>query len=242
MDIYQYTDPGGRDCNEDSCAVAQSGNVTCAVMADGLGGHGGGDVASQEAVSTVTDLFSRRVQYINDLDKGIYEDWFTTANASVCGLQTENCLMKTTLCVLCISREGTMAKWAHVGDSRIYHFIDGRMHSVTFDHSVSRMAVLAGEISMDEIRFHADRNKLLKAIGMQPVPAPEYGECELDMAHKHAFLLCTDGFWEYVTEDLMEEILAGKQCAKAWITAMAEIIAQNAKPGHDNNSAIGIVL
>ena len=125
--------------------------------------------------------------------------------------------------------------------SRLYHFVDGQQVFCTFDHSVSRMAVLAGEITMDDIRFHSDRNKLIKVIGKSKDTVPEYGECILKPG-KHAFLLCTDGFWEYVTEKEMEKTLKKASSPEKWILAMRKILAGRVDGTQDNNSAIAVFV
>lgn len=167
------------------------------------------------------------------------------ANNRVLKLQDEKCQMKTTLAILCASEPYRSASWAHLGDSRIYHFVDGKLVFCTFDHSVSRMAVLAGEISLEQVRFHKDRSKLLKVVGKEECSAPEYGECILEENCQHAFLLCTDGFWEYVTEQEMEETLAKNHDPNAWLNDMYHILIEKVKQrneSNDNHSAIAIFL
>ena len=103
------------------------------------------------------------------------------------------------------------------------------------------MAVLAGEIELDQVRFHPDRNKLIKAIGKENVSAPEYGECFIDSNHSHAFMLCSDGFWEYVTEEEMEQTL--RECSEPseWIQKMVQILRNKVSTqmiANDNYSVV----
>lgn len=234
-----YTNRGGREYNEDKGAFAVKGKKCYAVIADGLGGHGGGDKASLEAVGTVTKCI-REWQEGKPVTERDMTEWFEKANQNVLAMQTADCRMKTTLALLCIDEEERMAHLAHLGDSRIYHFENGKYVFCTFDHSVSRMAVLAGEIEMKDIRFHEDRNKLLKAIGKAGDVKAETGVISLDRQSNHAFLLCTDGFWEYVTEKEMEQTLQSAASPKEWLGAMRGYLEKKAGDENDNNSAIAV--
>lgn len=238
-----YTNRGGREYNEDAGIFGIKGSSCYAVIADGLGGHGGGDRASKAAVEAIREC-------AGEMPKGrkVTEDdaaeWFERANQKVLQLQTDTSRMKTTLAFLYVDEEAGKAVLAHLGDSRIYHFKDGKCDFYTFDHSVSRMAVLAGEIEMSEIRFHADRNRLLKAIGKSEDVKAETREISLTGGMFHAFLLCTDGFWEYVTEEEMEDALANAATAEEWIALMRgrlkDRVRKMEKAENDNHSAIAI--
>ena len=241
MNIYQISDCGGRLENEDSIRVQQEKEYSLMALADGLGGHGNGQLASQTAVETVREMTQRLSA--PQIDNPWFENVFLTANQRVLDLKTSECSPKTTLVVLHISIKSMTAQGAHLGDSRLYHFVDGRIAFCTFDHSVSRMAVLAREIAPEEIRFHPDRNKLLKVVGSEEAFLPEYDQCRLDDGLAHAFLLCSDGFWEYVTEEEMEIAYLYAADVKEWVLSMQQILIEKAQ-GHnnDNYSAIAVVL
>jgi serine/threonine protein phosphatase PrpC len=244
MLVGMYSNQGGREYNEDSCTALKKGNLLCAVMADGLGGHGGGDVASKTAVEVIRSNF-KKLKGTDEITQLQLNDWFEQANKNVLALQNDRCQMKTTMAVLGINADSGKANWAHLGDSRIYHFIDGKEAFCTFDHSVSRMAVLAGEISLDEVRFHKDRSKLLKVVGKENVGLPEYGDTQLERGHQHTFLLCTDGFWEYVTEQEMESTLIASKEPEEWLRQMYYILSERVKQNNvsnDNNSAIAVFV
>lgn len=238
---FKYSDCGGRTHNEDSCAVFQKKTMLCAVLADGLGAHGGGDVASQIAVEAVEQGFHLHETY-DEITDDVLTDWFYQANEHILKKQSRECQMKTTMAVLCIDEEKREAQWAHLGDSRIYHFVQGKQVFCTFDHSVSRMAVLSGEISFEEIRFHADRSKLLKVVGREEPVRPEYGTCQLEEGLMHAFLICSDGFWEYVTEEDMEQTLRSAETPKEWVERMRAELKRRVDGMNDNNSAIAVFV
>lgn len=230
----EYTNIGGREINEDSCGTIVQVHRACAVAADGLGGHGGGDIAS----STAVDMICKAWRQEQTVKQEQIDNWFQEINEKICGMQTAGCKMKTTLAVLCC--ESGRVILAHVGDTRIYHFVDGKLESVTFDHSVSQMSVLAGEITQEQIRHHVDRNRLLRAMGHQDEVQVEFSQ-PIDITRgAHAFLLCTDGFWEYVLEKDMEELLEQAGHPEEWLEMMAELLSQRVPEGNDNNTAVAV--
>ncbi len=236
LDTFFYSDIGGRTGNEDAASILEEpGKGMLAVIADGLGGHGGGALASQTALRTVLDLFSGEAV----TDPADLSPWFEKAHQEVSALQTPECKMKTTMVLLHIKDD--MAMWAHVGDSRLYHFVNGRLTEQTVDHSVSQMAVFRGEITQDQIRGHEDRNRLTSALGGSGKIRAELSKKIPLRGAEHAFLLCTDGFWEYVYEEEMERACQEAASARDWMEKMGLCLVSHARPGHDNNSAAAII-
>lgn len=230
-----YSDIGDRAENEDSLIAVKkifSGKYLFAV-ADGLGGHGGGKTAS----GSVVDLL--KTQWSGEVSSDAWNGLIQKANIRVQELQTEKCKMKTTLAGVMIDNDRFIC--AHVGDSRVYHFHNGELEFQTRDHSASQLAVMMGEIKPEEIRFHEARSHVLKAIGQTGTLKPEICEAKLKRGN-HAFLLCTDGFWEYVTESEMVQQLSGSETPESWIEKMCRILADRKEPGNDNNTAIVIFL
>ncbi len=230
-----YTNQGGRSENEDTIRMkSRGGDRLCLVVADGLGGHGGGQIAS----STAADLICSRWQ--GETDPDLLRDWIQQAHLAVRDHQTETCAMKSTVVVLTIS--GSVASWAHVGDTRLYHFFNGSLDFQTRDHSASQVAVLLGNITRDQIRFHEDRSRILRALGQDSDTVnAEEGGLTMGTGH-HAFLLCTDGFWEYVLEREMEEDLRQSRSPEEWLTRMRTRLGGKIPADNDNNSAAGVWL
>ena len=224
---------GGRAYNED-CGGAAPG---CWVMADGLGGHGGGEVASRLAVETLLAAAASAPL----LDPAALGAAIESADAAIRASQaTDPRLerMRTTLVVL--TSDGRKALWAHVGDSRLYHLRHGRIAFQTADHSVPQSLANAGEIQPSEIRFHEDRNRLLRTLGNDRPLRPTLAAAPLTLVPGDAFLLCTDGFWDYVTEAEMEVALASATSADDWLRTMTAGLVERATPEHDNYSAIAV--
>ena len=147
--------------------------------------------------------------------------------------------MKTTLVFLAMEKE--MARWMHVGDSRLYRFQNGKLVKQTMDHSVSQMAVLMGDITPQQIRFHEDRNRVLRALGGDNAKADISPETELQSG-RDAFLMCTDGFWEYVTEEDMENTFKDSDDGDGWLEKMIAIREAKAPQNSDNYTAAVIVI
>ena len=227
-----YTDIGGRAENEDSTRQLRLGEEQlCLVVADGLGGHGGGAQASAAAVDTICR------EWEGDADPEDLKDLIRKGHEAVSAIQTPQCAMKSTVVVLEIN--GSRAAWAHVGDSRLYHFADGKLIFQTKDHSASQIAVYMGEITVDQIRFHEDRNRVLRALGQDETPSVEANETELAPG-RHAFLLCSDGFWEYVLESEMAADLAAAADPLDWLVRMRSRLMARVPGDNDNNTAAAV--
>lgn len=234
--MYQttcYSDIGGRGCNEDFVCGCTLRDSVCLALADGLGGHGGGDRASETVCRTVCDSFSGRAS-ASELTLQLH-----TAHEKIRLMQTPQCSMKSTAVVLAI--EPGRAAWAHVGDSRLYHFLDGKLVFQTSDHSASQIAVKLGEITADQIRFHEDRSRILRALGQEG--SLKVDACEEALAPgRHAYLLCSDGFWEYVLEREMEEDLRKARDPVQWLDRMRARLAQRVRGENDNHTAAAVWL
>ena len=231
-----FTDMGDREVNEDSVGEIKSNGGHIFVVADGLGGHGHGEVASAIAVKTCLDIFA------GGNDTNVIEKSFNLAQKRILQEQEHNPAledMKTTMVTLIINND--KAVWGHIGDSRLYYFKGGKIKKQTLDHSVPQMLVNLGEIKPKDIRGHEDRNRLLRVIG-SPWEKKSYEmEKEITIKKNDAFLLCTDGFWELVDEKFMQKSLKKAGSVEEWMDLMLGEVAKNgADVNMDNYTAIAI--
>lgn len=227
---------GGRLYNEDSVRLEERDGILVTVVADGLGGEGGGEIASSVAADCIVHAFLEKPELEPEAIKNLFEE----ANRQVMAAQTSALRMKTTCVSLFV--HGDAALWAHVGDSRLYHFENGRLVFQTRDHSVSQLAVSSGEIDASQIRFHEDRNKVLRALGDRENVKTELSTvCPIGMGF-HAFLLCTDGFWEYVLEEEMEIDLAKSRTPEEWVSFMAARLRRKVSGNNDNYTAAAVLI
>ncbi|SEG24410.1 Serine/threonine protein phosphatase PrpC [Eubacterium ruminantium] len=232
----EYTDVGNREKNEDSIGSFLTDAGGLFILADGLGGHGRGEYASSSVVRTGMQIY-------HDNTEGFQlSDCFDKCQEVLLREQEENPElydMKTTMVALQIN--DSVAKWAHVGDSRLYCFKKRKLLKRTLDHSVPQMLVAMGEITEKDIRFHEDRNRLLRVMGSEGDDKNYTLSDELKLSKSYEFLLCSDGFWENILEDDMVDTLKRANDVDEWMRLMVEIVKTNGNGTNmDNNSAIAV--
>lgn len=229
LKVSQATDVGlVRELNEDSILV---GPKNVFVVADGMGGHVAGEIASHIFTATAESKLSSEdtaldqdgLRYlVIDGNKAIFE--CTRENPEKSG-------MGTTATILHLE-EGA-AFWAHVGDSRLYRLRKGELKQITSDHTYVAELLANGSISPDEAEDHPNKHMLLRAVGVDPVVKVDTGELPLE--NGDMFLLCSDGLTNMVTLSAIQGILEAEECPDK-----AEALVELAKDsgGLDNISAI----
>lgn len=145
--------------------------------------------------------------------------------------------MRTTAVALKLT--GDTAVWAHIGDSRLYRFSDGELAEVTQDHSVTYRKFLGGEISYMDVYHDDDRSRLLRVLGKEPC-RPEAGSAPVSPGD--AFLLCSDGFWEYVYNEEMQADLCKARTPEEWTEFMLLRHIRRVPSGNDNFSFIAVFV
>lgn len=238
-DVYSFSSAGGRSVNQDAYRNVDVAEGACWIVTDGLGGHKGGEVAAHLAADAAAEEFkSQPGAAPEQLLSMIGRAEAAVRQGQVQQDTPEANAMRTTI-VLLAAADGA-ACWGHVGDSRLYRFSNGRLSDVTLDHSVPQSLVRAGEITAAEIRNHPDRNRLLRSLGGHESLKPTVLSQPVPWRAQDAYLLCTDGFWEYVTESEMEFDLAKAESAQSWIQEMLLRLRQRVNGDHDNHTATAI--
>ena len=235
-----YSDCGGRNENEDSIRVLEKDNIYFCLVADGLGGHGGGTIASREVSDVLVEELGKNTS--ETVTNEQINNWIQIANKKIYSLQTKDCKMKTTIAAVYVLKKEKRAYVVHVGDSRIYHFVNGKITFYSFDHSVARMDVLNGRIGLEDLRNHPDRSKLLRCVGVKDTVRVEFDEINYSPKDENIFLVCSDGFWEYVIEEKMENFLSQSKDLCDWMEIMKNYLMSVANKDNDNNSAIAFQI
>ena len=235
-DSYLYTSAGGREDNQDAVGSTQSKVGELFVLADGLGGYRFGNLASQLTVQSMSKDFQQE----RNLDGGRIYDMISRANDAVLQLQREKCCQARSTVVL-LALSGGRAIWGNTGDSRLYFIHRGRLESYTEDHSVAYKKYKAGEITREEIPQDEDQSCLLRSLGNETRWKPDLYERE-GLEKGDAFLLCSDGLWEYVTDREIAEERVRAKTAEEWAGALLSLAEKRFRRGNDNFSVITVII
>ncbi|MFI0435877.1 MAG: Stp1/IreP family PP2C-type Ser/Thr phosphatase [Parachlamydiaceae bacterium] len=180
------------------------------VLADGMGGHQAGEVASTTAVDSLCDLF-RRYPFFSLIDideaKQLMRKIIQEVNTLVYKLGRENPNLRgmgTTLCFLFLHPSGLI--YGHVGDSRIYRFRQGRLEQLSRDHSLLRELIDLGQLSEQQAEDFIYKNIITKAIGTESTVEPTI--CDTSLQEGDILIMCSDGLSDLVSSDVMESIIA----------------------------------
>ncbi len=239
LEIARLSKKGGRKVNEDACDYWASGNLSCCVLSDGLGGHFGGEVASKLAVSSVREEFlMHSVCGAETIEKLLHASDDAIIREQKRNKQLKD--MRATAVILLIDRANRMATWGHVGDSRLYCFREGRIIWQTRDHSISQSMVEAGYLKQEELRSSPIRNQLYAALGNGEHFEADILPNEFTINDGDIFLMCSDGLWEYIEESEMEWMLSSSLFAAEWIAALEKQVIMRGHQRQDNYSAIAV--
>ena len=238
-----HTDPGCvREANEDNGRHITPNDEetrrrkgTLTIVADGMGGHASGEVASRMAVDLISEIYyseDRRAApdalrlAIEQANSSIYHS--SATDGRYAGMGTT---------VIALVLQNGRAFSAHVGDSRLYRMRGQRLEMLTLDHSEVMEMVRKGIISMEQARNHDDRNVILRAVGTQPVVEVEVSE-PFPVEVGDLFLLCSDGLSDMLEDAEIESILRSEP--DVYRVCENLIDAAKQRGGHDNITA-GVV-
>ncbi|WP_058912961.1 PP2C family protein-serine/threonine phosphatase [Entomohabitans teleogrylli] len=222
---------GSRDSNQDLTGAIVGSRAACFVVCDGIAGTPGGEIAAQLACDTILEHFDGECHFDAQSLRERIRQANTVIQQNQKSLKTYS-KMGTTLVSLFIDRDFQLAYWAHAGDSRLYLFRRGKLHSVTADHSMAQQMLDAG---LDD--SPVNNNLLYFALGVpRERDATSYSDI-LQLEDGDIFLLCTDGFWHNVTPQALEQTLLLAGSPQEWFDLLQPTWADAAS---DNYSAIAI--
>ncbi len=228
---------GNRVVNEDRIGVVEHNNTVLLILADGMGGYRGGQIASKAMVNRMLRQFKRSKLPTAD-PVAFLKDLIIDAHIAVLRAGSEQYppIEPRTTCVVCLIQEGN-AWWAHVGDSRLYLFRGGKPFVRTVDHSKIEELHRKGKISKEEMDKHPQRHLVTRCVGYQKHPPIPTISDKIPLEKYDMLLLCSDGLWGPLTKENIADTLTQNPLAEA-----VERIAYQAEfrsyPEADNISVI----
>ncbi|MBQ3435652.1 MAG: Stp1/IreP family PP2C-type Ser/Thr phosphatase [Bacilli bacterium] len=208
MKSFYLTDPGKvRDHNEDSVIITKNTNMEYLMaVADGMGGHSAGEVASSIAISYLGKHFNDT--FLN-LDKSEAVSWLRNTVTEINTLifqhekdHPESKGMGTTLVIAIITKDYIL--FGNIGDSSGFVMKDDKLHKVTYDHTLVNLLVSAGELTREEAQEHPKKNVLMKALGANDPIEIDVFDCDMDVSE---ILLCSDGLTNMLEKEQIEHVL-----------------------------------
>jgi len=232
--IGAATDVGRvRKANEDSMAVFEVPDMKVFVVCDGMGGHTGGKIASETAITAIKDFFTNNTAL--DPREAIYNSMIAANQAILhrVSQQPELAGMGSTCVMLVVTNAGKVY-YGHIGDSRIYLVANQKITQLTEDHSVVYEMFKAGMIkTREEMEQHPRKNEITNALGLHRMEPPTVCDIPVEPESGNCFLLCSDGLSGMVDDEQIQQVISKHSVP---IRQRAEKLIQmaNANGGVDN--------
>lgn len=242
FDVYGVTDTGCvRELNEDNfsiCGFEKNKEPGFCVVADGMGGHNAGEIASQLSIDFITDSLTDILTNNDnpDIPRRI-NDAINSANESIYNMSKEDPersgMGTTTLICAFSNKEGYIA---NVGDSRAYACRNDEIYQITVDHSVVEELVSNGTITREEAKKHPQKNIITRAIGSEKTTRADIFEYEYKA--NDTIIMCSDGLSGMVDEELILKTVQEGKNSKEISERLRDIAKNNG--GIDNITVITI--
>jgi PPM family protein phosphatase len=229
--VYQVSRKGGREKNEDRMGYCYTRDAGLFALADGMGGHPEGEVASQLALQTLAAMFQRDCKpTLADPLRFLHES-IVSGHHQLLRYATQKALIDTprTTIVACLM-QGNAAYWAHCGDSRLYMVRGDKLIARTRDHSYSELQETLSQVVPVGERFN--RNVLFTCLGSPGKPVVDTAGPLLLQPHDRV-LLCSDGLWGSVSDALITEHLTARPISDA-VPELVELALRNGGAKSDN--------
>ena len=229
--VYQVSRKGGREKNEDRMGYCYTRDAGLFALADGMGGHPEGEVASQLALQTLAARFQREAKPLLNDPLRFLHDAIISGHHQLLRYATERALIDTprTTIIACLL-QGNAAYWAHCGDSRLYLVRGGKLIARTRDHSYTELQETMSHVV--PIGERLNRNVLFTCLGSPGKPVVDTAG-PLLMQPGDRVLLCSDGLWGAVSDTVIAEQLARSSVSDA-VPELVEQALRNAGPKSDN--------
>jgi serine/threonine protein phosphatase PrpC len=240
VETAQVSRQGNRNDNQDRASIVVTDTRILLTVADGMGGHIGGDVAAEAAIDALVRSFKRLRGGIRDAGDFLRESIVEAHEAVVMlGASLAPELRPRTTITVCVVADNT-ATWAHVGDSRIYLIRDQKVLIRTRDHSAVELLVQQGLLKDADVHTHPMRNFVEQCLGGDPeIPQITITEPRALMAGD-VMLLCSDGFWAPLQEDHVAKELNSHLELQDILDVLAREAEEAAAPSSDNVTAVAL--
>ncbi|MBD5131975.1 MAG: serine/threonine-protein phosphatase [Clostridiales bacterium] len=232
---------GGREYNQDYLDLFVDEAGACLVVCDGLGSYYGSEVASRICATQIIEAYKkiREVDPERAVKPEFCQSFIQAAHNCVIDEKERNPKIRSSCTtVACVTTDYNNTVISHIGDTRVYLFKNNKLHFQTKDHSLSQISVEMGRIPLRDIRSDKDQNKLTRVLGSDYYIPPDCDIYSSPLAVHDAFILCTDGFWEYVYEEEMEEDLASSATPDEALAKMERRLLSRVTKFNDNYTAI----
>ncbi len=233
---------GNRTTNQDRFAVLERPEAVLLILADGMGGHKGGELAANTFVLKMTEVFNDTALPIKDPHK-FFTYAFEYAHLSVIetGKQQEPPLIPRSTGVACLVQNGT-AWWAHAGDSRLYLIRENKLFSRTHDHSIVEELIKKGKLTEKERLNHPKSNQVTRCVGgVKKSIKPDFSPATT-LHPGDTLLLSTDGLWGSLSEDEMIKHFSNHSKVDVALDRMSEHAENISYPNSDNITAVALHL
>ena len=235
--VYQISRKGGREKNEDRMGYCYTRDSGLFALADGMGGHPEGEMASQLALQTIAALYQRDARPVLADPIRFLQDAIMAGHHQLLRYASEKGLLDTprTTIVACIL-QGNTAYWAHCGDSRLYFVRGDKLIARTRDHSYSELQQsLSSVVPLNE-RYN--RNVLFTCLGSPGKPVVDTAG-PLKLKEGDRIMLCSDGLWGTVEDEEITRNLATRTISDA-VPELVEVALRNGGPKCDNVTVIAM--
>jgi serine/threonine protein phosphatase PrpC len=235
--IFQDSRKGARKVNQDRLAYTYGRDTLLLVVADGMGGHAGGEIAAQICVRLFIERFQQEAKPVLRNPLRFLQETMLRAHAALGSYANQFSMLETprTTCVACVVQAGH-AYWAHAGDSRFYLFRQGGLIGNTKDHSKVQYLVDQGLIGVADMAEHPDRNKVFSCLGGLVDPVIDLSR-RTPLRNGDVLVLCTDGVWSGMSQSEMATWLTSAPILNTARKMMDEAEKRGGSDG-DNLSAI----
>jgi protein phosphatase len=237
--VYQHSHIGGRKVNQDRMGYCFTRDALLLVLADGMGGHQHGEIASTIAMQTLSMMFQMQARpYIRKPERFL-EEALQQAHRDILAYSARHQLPESprTTVVACLVQHNC-AVWAHCGDSRLYWVRRNQVLAQTRDHSHLEYLIAKGLASPAERATHPDRNKLYNCIGAATPPRIELSR-QASLEAGDVLLLCSDGVWTMVPDAEIVQKLATQTVVQAVPDLVSMAVAIGGARA-DNTTALAI--